>query len=439
MNEIELLRELRAGLPAARPEGRAAARAALLARVEHRERSARRTPLWRRPRLRLVAALALAAVLVALPIAILGGGGKVQPAVAQVLRRTAEVAATQEPVHPGRGQYLYTRSKDAYLSAVAYNPDCPQGGTSKRPCEATDEWSVIVPSERESWASFDDSLRGRVRAVTGKPRFVSAGQRAGWVAAGSPPLPRAGRVEDTSVSGGSIFPSPEEASELPTDPAALRKMIEAREIRGAEGPPGEAETFTLIGDMLRQAYLPAALRATLFRVTAELPGVELLGEVEDPVGRAGTGIAFTDRRRGTRHELIFDPETSALIGERESLVRSGPYGFKARSGTLIGYAAYLESKVVDSVGEKPPAGAGKLDMSVGCYDGPSLHAGAAILHDPHPIALCERLWREGVVGDGRSSPHLVACSYEGSSIAHVFPAAGPAVCRRLGLVPWEGW
>lgn len=448
MNEIELLQQLRAGLPPARPEKRAAARAALMARIERSKQPThpRVTPAWRRPRLGLaVAGVAIAVLAIALPIGILGGGGEVQPAVAKVLRHTAEVAAVQEPVAPGPGQYLYTRSTDAYLRAFAYSSGC-----RRRSCDASETWSLLVPSERESWVSFDDSLRGRVRTVSGKPRFVSAGQRAGWVAAGSPPLSRPNRVEDSAVSGSGM---PFDVSELPTDPEALREMIEAREIHGVSGPPGEAETFVLIGDMLRGTYLPSAIRAAIYELTAELPGVELLGPVKDPVGRLGVGIAFTDDRRGTTHELIFDPETSALLGERDSLARSGAYGFKAPPGTPIGYAAYLESKVVDSVGERPPAGAGRLDMSVGCYDRPSLHGSTSILHDPDPIAICTKLWREGVVDttlrrlerEGKIEPrptrypHLVACAYEGSSAAHVFPGPGPAVCRRLGLVPWQGW
>lgn len=449
MNEIELLQQLRAGLPPARPEKRAAARAALMMRIDHPEQPTRRvTPAWRRPRLGLaVAGAALAALVIALPIGILGGDGKVQPAAAEVLRATAEVAAEQEPVAPGPGQYLYTRSKDAYLRAFAYSPECG------RSCDATETWSLLVPSERESWVSFDDSLRGRVRTVSGKPRFVSAGQRATWVAAGSPPISRPNQVEDSSVSGSGM---PFDPAGLPTDPAELREMLEAREIPGVDGPPGEAETFVLIGDMLRGTYLPSALRAAIYELTAELPGVELLGEVEDPVGRPGIGIAYTGERRGTTHELIFDPETSALLGERDLLtpsgVRSGAYGFEAPTGTMIGYAAYLESKVVDSVGERPPAGAGKLDMSVGCYETASFHTDTTIVHGADPIATCTKIWRvvdtrlrrlerEGKLDPrpDRSPPHLVACAYEGSSAAHVFPGPGPAVCHRLGLVPWQGW
>ena len=437
MNELELLRHLRADLPAVRPESRATARAALMARVESGEQSAppRPVPPWQRPRLRLAAAsAALAALLIALPLGILGGGGEAQPALAQVLRETAHVALAQQPIEPGPNQFLFTRSKTAYLGATPYLPAGKRHPCTRRnPCDMTGapEWSALMPMTRESWISLDGSRQGRVRAVSGEPRFVSADQRAGWIAAGSPPLPQAGQVEDSPLSGSVVI----DTSKLPTDPAALRRQIEAREIPGVEGPPGETETFTLIGDMLRETYLPAEIRAALYQLTAELPGVELLGEVEDPVGRPGTGIAFTDRKRGTKHELIFDPETSNLLGERESIVRSGPWGFEAPPGTPIGYAAYLEEKVVDSIGSDAPAGAGAPDTSVGCYNEPTPQANATIVHGADPIATCAKLWREGIVDypNPPSSPHLVACYDDISSVAHVYPGPGPAVCRRLGL------
>ena len=54
MNEIDLLRELRAELPGPRAESRAAARGALVARIEETQRAPVRAavPVWRRPRLR---------------------------------------------------------------------------------------------------------------------------------------------------------------------------------------------------------------------------------------------------------------------------------------------------------------------------------------------------------------------------------------------------
>jgi len=401
VNEIELLQELRADLPGPSPESRALARGALVARIEGSERPPARAPAWRRSRVRLVLAItAVAALLVALPTLILGGGGEVQPAVGQVLRAAAAVAAT-EPAEPppGPGQYFYTRSREAVL-------------------DATGEPAAMTVHLRQTWIGANGA--GRARVVT------------------------SGQVEDSALTGQPFL----DTSELPTRPGALRKLIEAREIPLVDGPPGEAETFTLIGDMLRNTYLPPAFRAALYRVVAELPEVELMGEARDPVGRMGTGVAFT--KGSVTHQLIFDPKTSALLGERDVAARQMPE-FQAPAGTEISSTAYLESKVVDSLGRGAPAGAGHLRPSFGCYERPSLHASAAILHGPDPLASCAKLWREGVVGtvlerqerEGKiaerrdKTPALVACVGEYPAVTYVFPGEGPEICRRLGLRPFD--
>jgi hypothetical protein len=444
MNEIDLLRELRAGLPGPRAESRASARGALVARIEDSQRPPARAavPAWRRSRLRLVAVpAAVAAMLVALPTLILDGGGEVQPALGQVLRAAAATAATQpaEP-RPGPGQYFYTRSREAYLSSVGFNPRCATHPCDREhPWEATREWSVLVPRIRQTW--IDANGAGRARAVSAKPEFLTAGQRRAWVAAGSPHL-GSGGAEDFALSGQPFL----DTSDLPTQPKALRGLIEARKIPLVDGPPGEAETFTLVGDMLRNTYLPPAFRAALYRVVAELPKVELLGEVEDPIDRKGIGVAYT--KGSVTHELIFDPATSALLGEREVAARRIP-DLQVPAGTETGSVTYLESKVVDSLGRGAPPGAGHLRQSIGCYEKPSLHAGAAILHGPDPIATCTKLWREGVVGTTLSrleregkipkrsdkTPDLVACEGDYPAVTYVFPGNGPSVCHRLGMRP----
>lgn len=441
MNEIDLLRGLRADLPGPRAESRASARGALLARIEHSQRP---TPAaafaWMRPRFRLVASVvALAAVLISLPTLILGGDGQVQPALGQVLRAAARVAADQ-PVElpPGPGQYFYTRSREAYLSSTGFNPRCVRHSCDPG-WEATREWSVLVPSYRQTWIAADGA--GRARVVSAKPEFLSAAQRRAWRAAGSPHL-GSGQVEDFALSGQPFL----DTSSLPTQPKALRKLIEARKIPLIDGPPGEAETFTLIGDMLRRTYLPPEFRAALYRVVGELPGVELLGQVKDPVGRTGVGVAFT--KGGVTHELIVDPQTSALLGEREVAARRIP-DLQIPAGTETGSVSYLETKVVDSLGRGAPPGAGHLRRSVGCYERPSPHASAAILHGTDPIAVCAKLWREGVVGralrrqerEGKiaahqdKTPDLVSCVGDDPAVTYVFPGNGPSVCRSLGLRP----
>ena len=447
MNEIDLVRGLRAELPGPRVESRASARGALLARIEQSQRPARgprAAPAWRRSRLRLALVLAtVAATLVALPTLILGGDGQVQPAIGQVLRQAAAVAATQpsEPP-PGPGQYYYTRSREAYLSSVGFNPRCATHPCDREhPWEVTREWNVLSPSVRQTWIAANGA--GRARVVRAKPEFLTPWQRREWKAAGSPHL-GSGGVEDFALSGQPFL----DTSDLPTEPRALRKLIEARKIPLVDGPPGEAETFTLIGDMLRNTYLPPDFRAALYRVVAELPAVELRGEVEDPAGRTGIGVAFT--KGGTTHEPIFDPGTSVLLGERDVAARRIPE-FQVPAGTETGSVTYLESKVVDSLGRGAPPGAGHLRQSVGCYERPSLHASAAILHGPDPIAICAKLWREGVVGtalrrqerEGKipkrsdKTPDLVACEGEYPATTYVFPGDSPAVCRRLGMRPAE--
>jgi len=356
MDEIELLQEFRAELPGIRIEKRQAARAALMAQVESSKRPPRRSRApfrgGRRTRL-LLAGVGLVAILVALPILLFGGHGEVQPAVGQVLREAAAVADSQEAeAPPGPGQYFYTRTREAYLSSVGYSPRCKTHPCDREhPWEATDEWSVLSPREREAWTAPDGTMKFRVTSE--KPEFLSAAQRAGWVAAGSPPL-TFGQVEEESMQGNRFL----DTSDLPTDPAPLRKLIEERKVPGVGGPPGEAETFVLIGDLLRNTWLPSDFRAALYRVVAELPGVELLGDVEDPVGRTGIGVAYTDAKRGTRHELIFNPETAALLGEREVVAGTRPesFTFGLPAGTEIGSASYLESGVVDSTKSRPLAG-----------------------------------------------------------------------------------
>ena len=141
----------------------------------------------------------------------------------------------------------------------------------------------------------------------------------------------------------------EKAAGWGDDRFELRAKIESREIES--GPPGDAETFTIIGDLLRETYAPPALRAALYQVAAGLPGVELVGETKDHEGRDGVGVAYTSE--GIRHELIFDPDTSALLGEQDVVVDPAPTHLDVGAGTVLGWAAYLSSGVVDSISDRP--------------------------------------------------------------------------------------
>lgn len=377
MDEIELVRELRADLPGARDASREAARALLLERILGAEDPARRSGRWRwrhpgRRSLSLAAGVAAAAI-VAVSVGVFGGGGSgVQSAAAEVLHQEADIAASLPPRTPQPGQQLFTRSKEAHLTISFREGPSVAAAIQRRlelhPNEGVQQpvWSAYIPVERQMWIGASGS--GQIREVSGKARFLSVQQHAAWVAAGSPPLPRPGTVRTEHFAGhglSGLYAS--RLDHLPTEPIALRRWIEAHDLPGASmSAPGststaqppvrspEAKTFGAIGFLLGESVGPPALRAALYEVAAELPGVRLLGRVADPVGRKGVGVAYTDRQHGQRLELIFDPATSTLLGECWIVTSPKRSGIAVPSDTVFGYTAYLESKVVDSATSGTP-------------------------------------------------------------------------------------
>jgi hypothetical protein len=308
-------------------------------------------PTQRRPRRRRRTAIAIAiaaaglALAIAFPIALPGGfTGGADPAAAAVLHRVALRAARQpmEP-SPSAGQYLYTKSQSFSTSLYVVG----DGNT----------FLYWQPAVRESWIGPNGS--GRIRDTSGSVTFPTEEDRATWVAAGSPDLYE-NLAEDELFDPGELMYG--NHSELPTDPEALRELIERREIVG--GPSGDWETFAIIGDLLRETSLQPKERAALYQVAAELPGVELVGRVMDGAGRPGVAVAYTRTNSDapSRHELIFDPTTAELLGENEVLVADstvdvesgGPgaiYGSVGPAGTRTYSITYLVSGVVDGTAE----------------------------------------------------------------------------------------
>jgi hypothetical protein len=254
-----------------------------------------------------------------------GSPGGPAPAAAAVLKQLALVAADQPAVIvPAPGQFLYVESDEAYQSETA---GLPPGGKGS--------YSVLLPEHRQIWVGPDGS--GRLFETYGEPVFLSARDHAAWLAAGSPSIPHA--PSDTTFGPGGLYLM--KLSDLPTDPSALAADLSSRKIEG--GPPGAAEDFTQIGDLLRETDASPALRSALYQVAAALPGVQSLGSVTDHSGRTGVGVAYVDH--GVQDELVFDPQTSALLGEQNTVV--GP-GANYPVGTVVDWVVYLQSAVVDS-------------------------------------------------------------------------------------------
>ena len=342
MPELDLVRAFAPEVSGPSTEAYNAARAALLAHMDAQTRPPRRR--WTRSLIAAGAAacgIVLVTALVGLPAI---RGEETASAASVALRHAAEVAREQPPPPPLQpGQFAYTKSVNAYLSTTVET-------------NAASAYSVLVPHVREIWLAPDGT--GWLRETSGEPTFLSARDRERWIAAGRPSVGDETtelRLENADASGyASSAPmdslgAPMVSLTLPTDPDVLYRHLERK--AAGHGSGLHEQMFTLVGDALRETSATPAQRAALYEVAARIPGVELVGPVSDRAGRAGIAVAMRDEANRIRHTLIFDPETSALLGEEEIVLAGNAWDYP--EGTVIGFATYLESAVVDAITERP--------------------------------------------------------------------------------------
>jgi hypothetical protein len=144
---------------------------------------------------------------------------------------------------------------------------------------------------------------------------------------------------------------------LPTDPDELLKKIYA-ETQGDK--TREQVAFVAIGDAIRNSVLPPKIGAALYRTAAKIPGVVVVKDAVDAVGRHGVAVTRVDEEAGIRDEWIFDKETMQLLGERSVVVRktdggemNGQKCESADVGAVLSSTAVLDSAVVDKAGQTP--------------------------------------------------------------------------------------
>lgn len=205
-----------------------------------------------------------------------------------------------------------------------------------------DNCIYLQHKEVERWVAADGSGFER-RVEEDQPEFLSEEGRSHC----APVLARIGPIGGTheiryGPSCMSVSGAPVDLSRLPTEPSRLRELLETGKIEG--GPLGPVEAFTQIGDLLRNSDASPELRSALYEVASELSGVQSTGEVTDPAGRLGVGLAMVDRH--IREELIFDPQTSVLIAERNTIADNRVSG--APVGAVFGEAVYWPSAIVDT-------------------------------------------------------------------------------------------
>jgi hypothetical protein len=250
------------------------------------------------------AALAAALVLTLLP----GNTPGASPAAMRLLAKIATTAARQ-PSPPVRdSQFWYIKSWVSYLVC---------NGGSGNNCV------LEKPHERQIWQSVSN------QCMTGLLR--EDGQ--------DTPLKFSSNYLHCPYRGGVHDPTYRFLQSLPTDPPALLSLIE-QQMQGQLPRPEEA--FTTIGDLLGEAIAPPRVSAALYRAAALIPGVTVVGEATDAIGRHGVAVAYTFQ--GIRTEWIFSKQSLRYLGEREVYVATG---------ASAGVTAVLQRAFVNHTGQIP--------------------------------------------------------------------------------------
>jgi RNA polymerase sigma-70 factor (ECF subfamily) len=129
---------------------------------------------------------------------------------------------------------------------------------------------------------------------------------------------------------------------LPRDPKALLDRI-YRDSKGA-GNSKHGQAVVVIADVLRSGFVPGDLRAALFRAATLVPGVEVLDGQAVLDGRRGVSIGRYETVNGLRQEVVFDPATGQVIGERQVAVKPKA-DFRVPPGAVVSSTA-VETDVV---------------------------------------------------------------------------------------------
>jgi len=241
-------------------------------------------------------------------------------AAAQLLAKIAFAAGRQPAPHARSGQYSYIVSK------VSFQVD--DGG----------HVYMEKPHQREIWISVSDLCRTGLLRERGQDIPLNGPTGGVEISGAGAPHP-AGCPDKGSVNN----PTYRLLQSLPTNPRSLLNLIYAKTRGGGAATGHDQEAFITIGDLLRESIPPPEVSAALYRAAALIPGVTVVRDAADAIGRHGVAVARTDNN-GTRSEWIFDRASLRMIGERE---------VDLATGSVTGTTAILARAFTDRVGQLP--------------------------------------------------------------------------------------
>ena len=329
-------------------------------------------PHWRRTRAALqprrfalagAGACAVAAGLLVLDAALPGIGSHEGPvtlpslgpsssAAAIVLDRAAAIAALQpQAPYASAHQYAYSKTLQGSTGIIGQSSGPPahlKPGQSFTPtCWGNVAFSYTFTDEQ--WVAPSGSGRDRVvrgASVFLTPRDRAVAQRYHESTAGIEPS-----MDTRYLRGMFPYSSPKG---LPDQPRALLRAIVVRYERGRYD---RWTTFYRAEELLAASNSPR-LRASIFLMLAQLPGVEVLARRTDHLGRTGTAVAVPEGD-GVSGVLVFDPRSSKLLETAD--IQTSPATHSTHGGCtprnhvgwVINFTDYLTTGIVNSITERP--------------------------------------------------------------------------------------
>lgn len=403
MDEMTLLRSLRADIPAADVTreadeafiSRLTAEAANPPVIPHPETTCPLAGWLRRPRLAVDARrrqgpavaggsprwwVPVVAGVVSVAVAIAAGvaagvafgpgssGPAGRPAPAVLL---ADKAATHAAAQPGvaPGQWVYTKSvndtttprvsgracavKDGHgrVHDVPLGPLPAKPGT---PCSVFDNGAVVTGNSGGAGMRFP---QGQHMAVTGRGTVVAINYPAASARQVEEDWVNADGTRTAHYQGGKLVitgaPGYADLGRLPSDPKALARRMMRPPAGGGRYTTADLawNAFNGIEGILMGYAVPPKLAAELYRALGDIPGVTVNNDAVDAAGRHGPAFVLTDKDQpggGWTAEIFLDPRTFQLTGYAEHF----PVKCQCPSpGT--GETAILRQAVVSGPGIRP--------------------------------------------------------------------------------------
>lgn len=351
MDDLQLLRDMRSDTGSVPPATLARGRTKLMSKIGSAPRSratvgphapATVSPI--RIRRRVLMASAAAALIVGgiLAADVVGPARQGATAEASEILNNAAAATiqTSDPV-VGPGQYLKIETRAVHSTVQTFADGSETAWLDKTGGQ------VYVPADRDGIWIWNREDRVPEAFFSEASKAAAAKMRDSFASE-----PGSGLAGILRAPGGAFYGSAQtvingmpldQVSNLPRDPEALLHIIYDR-TKGS-GPSPETEALVSIADTLRTGVVAADLRAVLYKAAALIPGVSVVDKQATLNGRTGIAIGISSPDGDSRQDIILDPSTGLLIGERRLQLKATA-DFPA--GTATSWTS-VETSVVDTV------------------------------------------------------------------------------------------